>query len=548
MKTRLICILGLLAISLWSTSAFAQATLNVASVPRTTATSTGHTEIAGDILIQMPTAAGAFGAGSSTLTIDYGAPITVPAAGNIIICGTGTLQGGGAACTGGTSYLANATGTSGTFQIGGSNQNQLLIVLPTVAATTGANDAISITGVKVSLAAFTGTKLTATLSTSAPKAFGPFTIGSGQNTTDVISSIAPAFTTVSIPSTSALPVAGLGAGTILSTTTVSKRSFNFEVPENFVDEFKTTLGQSGYLNDPSLTITFNNIPAGVFLNLGGATSGTTNTLCSLAAGTAAGDTPFFYNTTSGATTNIAIGSVSNQVVSQATNSTTLSLTGLGFNLTQLEAIRLRGCIYTSGATAPLAIGTITASISLAPNGSALSSGVQQAIVAGNFPRYQLSAVSATVINIVQAETDMLISYAVKNSSGFDTGISLSNTSTDPFGAINGATPNDGTCTLNFYPQGSGSSFSYTTAAGAPGSGLASGGVLAAGKTWTVGLGELLGAISGAPTTFSGYIFVRCSFTNAHGSAYITDYKGFTSATPFLIVPLGRASVNENLNQ
>jgi hypothetical protein len=538
-----VCILGLLAVSLWSTSAFAQGTLTVSSVPRTTAISTGHTEIAGDILVNLVAPVGGFGAGSSTLTVDYGVPITVPAAGFIIVCGAGTLAGGGAACPGGTQYTASGSGTSGTFQIGGSNQNQLLISLFGLPAAAGGGT-ISISGVKVSLAAFAGTKLTATLATSAPPlGGGPYTIAAGQNSTDVITTIAPAFTTATATGGTATPVAGQGRGTILTTTTVSDRSFNIDIPENFVDAFKATLGVSGYLNDPSLTFTFSGIPAGVFLNLAGGTiaSGGSNTACTAQAT----DGSQFYNTITGATTVIPVGNLTNLVVSQANPTTVLNFTGLTFNQTQTEAIRLRGCVYTSGVTAPLAPGTIAATVTLSPNGVALNSGVQIPPVAGNFPRYQVSTVSVNVVDIVLAETQMLLSFAVRNTAGFDTGIAVANTSTDPFGS-NGATPNDGTISLTFYPQGTGSSFTYTTTAGSPGQGLSSTGALASGKTWSVGLSELLGAISGAPASFTGYVIVRANFTHGHGAAYITDYRGFTSFTPFLIIVPGR-SLTEGLN-
>jgi hypothetical protein len=543
-----ICILGLLAVSLWSTSAFAQASLSVSSVPRTTAISTGHTEIAGDILINMPTNAGGFGAGSSTLTIDYGVPITVPASGFISVCGALDLAGGGPACAGGTSYLPNATGAAGTFQIGGTNQNQLLIVLPAIAAGNGAGSALSITGVKVSLAAFAGSILNATLAASAPAAGGPFTIASGQNVTTIINSVAPAFTTAT--ASTAAPIAGgnppqgLGRGTILTTATVSNRDFNIDIPENFVDAFKATLGVSGYLNDPALTFTFSGIPAGVFLNLAGgdATSAASNAACTSASTV----TSLFYNTTTGVTTNIPVANLTNTLVSQANPTTSLSFAGLVFNQTQTEAIRLRGCIYTSGATAPLAAGTIAASITLSPNGTALNAGVQITPVAGNFPRYQVSTVSVNVVDIVAAETVMLISFAVRNTAGFDTGIAIANTSADPLGS-QGVTPNDGTISLTFFPQGTGSSFTYTTTAGSPGQGLSATGALVAGKTWSVGLSELLPAISGAPTSFTGYVFIRANFTNAHGAAYVTNYAGFTSNTPFLIVPTGRSTTAEGLN-
>ena len=546
MKTRMfICILGLLAVSLWSTSAFAQASLNVSSVPRTTAISTGHTEIAGDILLNMPLAAGGFGAGSSTLTIDYGVPITVPAAGFITVCGTNGLAGIGGACPGGvgTVYVANTTGAEGTFQIGGSNQNQLLIVLPTNAAGAGAGSAISITGVKVSLAAFAGTTLNATLATSAPSGSnGPYTIGSGQNVSTIINLVAPAFTSATASGATATPLAGLGRGTILTTGDFGDRLFNIDIPENFVDAFKATLGTSGYLNDPALTFTFSGIPAGVFLNLaGGASTSTSNTSCSAATTTGA----LFYNTTSGVSTAIPVTNFTNTVISQANPTTILNFTGLGFNLTQTEAIRVRGCVYTSGLTPPLAPGTIAASITLSPNGTALNAGVQITPVAGNFPRYQVSTVSVNVVDIVAAETNMLITFAVRNTAGFDTGIAISNTSTDPIDEVE---PNNGNIELTFYPQGSGNSFTYTTTAGSPGQGLNSSGLLVSGKTWSVGLSELLGAISGAPTSFTGYIYVIANFTNAHGAAYVTDYRGFTSASPFLIVDPDRDTEVESLGQ
>jgi len=547
-----ICILGLLAVSLWSTSAFAQSALSVSSVPRTTAISTGHTEIAGDILVQSGVVGG-LGAGSATLTVDYKVPITVPAAGFITVCSSGALATTVTASCPTGQFTANTSGLPGTYQIGGTNQNQLLIVLPGLAPAAGVGT-LTVSGVKVSLNGYAPTVLTAALGVSAPAGFGAYAIGAGQNATDVISAIAPAFTTVATTGSTALPgltgapaATATGTGQILSTATVSDRQFNIDIPENFVDAFKSTLGQNGYLNDPAITLTFNNIPNGVFLNLVGGTTGTTNSACTLATGTSVTDGPVFFNAATGAATAIPVGNLSTTLISNSATSTVLSFTGLGFNNTQLETIRLRGCIYTSGATAPLALATITVSATMSPNGAALSSGTQIPPAAGNFPRYQLTLVNANVINIVAAETDMLISFATKIGS-FDTGIAIANTSTDPFGSTNGITPNDGTCTLNFYPQGSGSAFTYTTAAGAPGVGLSAAGVLVSGKTWTVLLSELLGGITGAPTSFTGYIFVRCSFTNAHGAAYATNFSTFTSASPVLIVPLARPSGNENLNQ
>jgi len=549
-----VCILGLLAVSVWSTSAFAQGSLAISSVPRTTAVSTGHTEIAGDILISFSDV-GALGAGTATLTVDYGVPVTDGTAGFITICGTGPILGIGSPvlCGAGNGQyvLVNpATGVPGTFSIGGSNQNQLLIVLPSAApATLLGGQTLTISGVKVSLAAFSGTKLTATLGVSAPTGFGAYSIGAGQNTTDVISSVAPAFTTVVATAATATP-SGLAKAQLLTTTTVTNRDFNIDVPENFVDAFKVTNGTSGYLNDPGLLVTFTGLPAGVFLNLTGGSSAGNNTTCT----NATGDPAQIYVNSSGALTAIPLANfATNTIISNANNTAVLTFTGINFNPTVLETIRIRGCVYTSGATAPLTSGSVTAAVTMYPNGSALSGTSQILPVSGNFPRFANSPVSTAVVDIINAETDMLISFAVR-SGGFDTGIAVANTTADPFGgsASGGATPNDGTVILNFYPQGAGSSFQYTTTTGSPGVGLGTGGVLAAGKTWTVLLSELLTGISGAPASFSGYVFVRANFTNAHGAAYVTDFRSFTSASPFLVLPqttqTARTGLGESLGK
>jgi len=409
---------------------------------------------------------------------------------------------------------------------------------------------VTISGVKVSLATFTGAKLSATLGVSASSTFGAYSIGAGQNITDVISSVLPAFTTVVATGATATPP-GTAKGQLLTTTTVTDRTFNLDIPENFVDAYKVTNGSSGFLNDPGLLITFNNLPAGVYLNLTGGATGTTNAACTAATGDVA---QVYLNSTGAVTSTFPVANfATNTIINNANNTAVLSFTGVTFNPTVLETIRVRGCVYTSGATAPLTAGSVTATVTLYPTGSALSSGAQITPVAGNFPRFANSPVSVAIVDIINAETDMLISFAVK-SGNFDTGIAIANTTADPFGgsANGGATPNDGTIALSFYPQGAGSSFTYTTTTGSPGVGLATGGVLTAGKTWSVLLSELLTAVSGAPASFTGYVFVRANFTNGHGAAYLTDFRGFTSASPFLVLPqttqTARAATGESLGK
>ena len=61
----------------------------------------------------------------------------------------------------------------------------------------------------------------------------------------------------------------------------------------------------------------------------------------------------------------------------------------------------------------------------------------------------------------QCATSLLFPF-MTNQLGFDTGIAIANTSTDPYGS-NAATPQSGTCTLNFYGSGAPSPSNVVTA-------------------------------------------------------------------------------------
>jgi hypothetical protein len=146
----------------------------------------------------------------------------------------------------------------------------------------------------------------------------------------------------------------------------------------------------------------------------------------------------------------------------------------------------------------------------------------------------------TVVNIVPASTTMLVSLA-EVVAPFDTGISVANTTADPFTAGGGgATPKAGTIQFNFFPNnstgtGAGTPFSLTTSSTATFNGMSSDGTLAPGATLTVLLSQLLAA-AGHPGPFTGYIFIQANFTNAHGVGTITDFKTFSLATNVLVLP------------
>ncbi len=146
----------------------------------------------------------------------------------------------------------------------------------------------------------------------------------------------------------------------------------------------------------------------------------------------------------------------------------------------------------------------------------------------------------TIVNIVPANTVMLIPYALVLLP-YDTGIAVANTTKDPFGtSAGGATPGNGTITVDFFPTtstgGAGTPFSLTTSSTVKtGSGLSSDGTLAAGATWTVLLSQLLTA-AGQTASFNGYIFIRANFLDAHGTATISDFKTYSLTANVLVLP------------
>ena len=94
-------------------------------------------------------------------------------------------------------------------------------------------------------------------------------------------------------------------------------------------------------------------------------------------------------------------------------------------------------------------------------------------------------------------TRLLFSY-VSNEAGFDTGISISNTSMDPFKTAK----ESGTCILYFYSGGS-LQHTYTPPE------------ISAGFQWTSLASEI-------DPGFQGYVIADCDFHYAHGMAYLVD--------------------------
>jgi hypothetical protein len=132
---------------------------------------------------------------------------------------------------------------------------------------------------------------------------------------------------------------------------------------------------------------------------------------------------------------------------------------------------------------------------------------------------------------------MLIPYALV-AGAIDTGIEIANTTLDAF-PTGGAIPTNGTLKFDFFPStatGAGTPFSVQTSATSRVNNLDSNGNLIAGSILAVNTSQLL-PLAGIPSGgFQGYIFITANFLNAHGVAFMSDYKTFFLSEAILVLP------------
>jgi hypothetical protein len=132
------------------------------------------------------------------------------------------------------------------------------------------------------------------------------------------------------------------------------------------------------------------------------------------------------------------------------------------------------------------------------------------------PRFADVSTSKTAFTISPCRTLLLFPF-VTNAVGFDTGIAISNTSSDPFGTV----PQSGACTLNYYGN--------IPATGGPAPSPVTTPVIAGGEqlAFTVSSG---GGVVGTTKTcsacatpgFHGYVIAVCNFQFAHAFAFVSD--------------------------
>jgi len=166
---------------------------------------------------------------------------------------------------------------------------------------------------------------------------------------------------------------------------------------------------------------------------------------------------------------------------------------------------------------------ISATLSYAPTPTAPFSASAAGVASNSLtiPRFAVSSASSGTpfLNINLCTTALLFPYIttaflVPGQSGFDTGISIANTTSDPFGTTNQA----GTCTLYWYggPPGA------TTAATNPTPTTLGAGGVGSNVPIMTGTTALTLASQNVPAGWSGYMIALCNFQFAHGYASVTD--------------------------
>jgi len=165
-----------------------------------------------------------------------------------------------------------------------------------------------------------------------------------------------------------------------------------------------------------------------------------------------------------------------------------------------ESFAIQNYVVQSANATTAATGAMTASVSFAPIGTTPT--IPSFVVGASTTPLTLSAFTGCT-------TSLLFPF-ITNQQGFDTGLAIANTSSDPFGK-QGATAQNGTCALWFY------------GANAP----APNGVTTPSVTSGTVYSNVLSALA---ANFQGYMIAQCNFQYAHGFAFLADGLGTGNGT------------------
>jgi hypothetical protein len=171
-----------------------------------------------------------------------------------------------------------------------------------------------------------------------------------------------------------------------------------------------------------------------------------------------------------------------------------------------------------------AIGTVTVNQSYAPTpGPATFTAAAGAAASSSLtiPRFADTSTARNLLTIQLCQTLLLFPF-ITNQNGFDTGLAISNTTTDPVGT----TPQAGVCKLTYY-DGTGKQ----PPTGINGTDLTKEAPVATGTS-------AVNLVSTLAPGFQGYMFAQCNFQLAHGFAFISDLGARNLAMGYLalVVP------------
>jgi hypothetical protein len=296
-------------------------------------------------------------------------------------------------------------------------------------------------------------------------------------------------------------------------------SFAVTLGETFAGAFKALEAGSYIASDGSgagaatsgtqLQLAFSGVPNGVTIYLPSSISNGSLTLA-LAGGTSgATGAPPAFNVPGGAAPALpatfpageTVSASAGLVAAGGTVTAVYLVIATDDSISNENAVVPAWVVFAPGAVTT-AQGAITVTVGYSPQLAQISS-----TPVPNFAPVTTGGLSTSVI--IPCQTNLLFPF-VTNQLGFDTGLALSNTSTDPFGTVS----RPGSCTLNFYGTGPPTP---STGVPAPG-GTQFGGVVSS------------FLLSDVAPGFSGYIIAVCSYNFGHGFAYIASNLSQNSGT------------------
>jgi hypothetical protein len=170
---------------------------------------------------------------------------------------------------------------------------------------------------------------------------------------------------------------------------------------------------------------------------------------------------------------------------------------------------------------PPGTGTVNLSYGPAPTSAFSAQAGAMASSTLSIPRFIADTSAARNILVVNICRTILLYPFVTNIQGFDTGLAIANTTSDPFGTA----PQAGNCLLNWY-QGASNPPPLNT------------GTIASGTVYT-------SLASTVVPGFNGYMIAVCNFQFAHGFTFISDVGARNLAMGYLAVVIADPASQSN---